>query len=113
MIGRFFLLAAWLGLTVAPAEEARRRMLETQHFHLGVAGMPEWQEFERTTPHGTQLNLTFSGQVNATDATLFIRQRNVKATWNVMLNGRKLGALETLTQPLTRVLTVPAGALKD
>ena len=75
--------------------------------------MPEWQEFEGSTPHGPQLELTFTAEANPREATLFIRQRNVKTAWSVMVNGRRIGALETLTQPLVRALRIPAGALKD
>lgn len=114
MICRFILFAVLLGITAAAlAEDSPRRVLEAKRLHLGVAGMAEWQEFDGSTPHGTHLDLTFSAEANVADATLLIRQRNVKTTWNVLLNGRKLGALETLTQPLVRALAIPAGALKD
>jgi hypothetical protein len=108
-------VAVLLMMSVAAVQAAAadsRRVLDPKSYHLGVAGMAEWQEFEGSTPHGPQLDLTFNAEANAREATLFIRQRNVKTTWNVMLNGRKLGALETLTQPLVLVLAVPPGTLK-
>lgn len=95
------------------ADQADRRVLDATRYHLGIAGLPEWEEFAASTPHGPQLDLTFTAQANPREATLFIRQRNVKTTWNVLLNGRKLGTLETLTQPLVRALAVPVGALKN
>lgn len=95
------------------AQEDNRRVLDAQRYHLGVSGLPEWEEFAASTPHAPQLELAFSAAANETEGTLFIRQRNVKTTWNVLLNGRKLGTLETLTQPLVRVLAVPAGALLE
>lgn len=95
------------------AEDAPRRVLDAQQYHLGVAGMAEWEEFANSTPHGLQLDVTFSATANVGEQTLFIRQREVRTTWNVMLNGQKLGTLETLTQPLVRAIVVPAGALKD
>src|SRR4051812_41709294 len=98
-------------LTGACATAAQ--VIDARRYHLGVAGMPEWQEFEKSTPHGPQLDLTFRASANVRENTLFIRQRNVKTTWNVMLNGRKLGALETLTQPLVLALAIPPGALID
>ncbi len=100
-------------VAIAGAQEAPRRVLEAQRLHLGVAGLPEWEEFAASTPHGPQLDLTFTAAAIADEGTLLIRQRNVKTTWNVLLNGRKLGTLETLAQPLVRALTIPAGVLRD
>src|SRR3954469_15735120 len=108
---RFFFFALLAAASLSPAQEIAR-VLDAQRYHLGVAGLAEWQEFERSTPHGPQLDLTFMAEVNTRENTLFIRQRNVKTTWNVMLNGRKLGALETLTQPLVLARGIPAGVLK-
>ncbi|MES2692141.1 MAG: CehA/McbA family metallohydrolase, partial [Verrucomicrobiota bacterium] len=82
-------------------------------YHLGVAGQPEWQEFADSTPHGPQLELKFNATATAGEATLFIRQSNVKIGWNVAINGQRIGTLETLTQPLVRALPVRAGLLRD
>ena len=112
MLRRFLVLFGWLA-AVASAQEEARRVLDAQRYHLGVAGLPEWEEFAGSPPHGPRLDLVFSARANPRESTLFIRQRNVKTTWNVTLNGRKLGALETLTQPLVLALAVPAGTLKD
>ncbi len=110
---RRFLVGFAAGVAMLGAQEDPRRVLDAQRYLLGVAGLPEWDEFAASTPRGPQLELTFSASVNATEATLFIRQRNVKTTWNVLLNGRKLGTLETLTQPLVRAIAVPSGALLE
>jgi hypothetical protein len=112
MLGCLLLVGIALG-NLARAAEPARRVLDAQHSHLGTAGLPEWDEFANSTPRGRQLDLTFTAQANATEQTLFIRQREVRTLWNVLLNGRKLGALETLTQPLVLALAVPAGVLKD
>jgi hypothetical protein len=101
---------------IAPAvaaDDPGRRVLDARRYHLGVAGNAEWAEFERSTPHGTQLELTFPARANPVENTLFIRQSNVKVTWNVMLNGRRIGTLESLSQPLLLALRVAPGALKD
>jgi hypothetical protein len=110
---RLITLLLFAAAVAAAADDAARQMLDAQRYHLGVAGLAEWAEFERSTPHGPQLDLTFPAHANTIEHTLFIRQRDVKAVWNVMLNGRKLGALETLTQPLVLALPVSAGALRD
>jgi hypothetical protein len=108
----FFVFLAAVSSALA-VEESFRRVLDAQRYHLGTDGLPEWEEFAASPPHGRQLDITFAAQPNATEQTLFVRQRDVRATWNVMLNGRKLGTLESITQPLVRGITVPAGALTD
>ena len=108
---RILLVCAALG--AAAEVGAQPRVLDAQRYHLGAAGMPEWEEFERSTPHGPSLELTFRAETNTQESTLFLWQRNVKTAWNVTLNGRKIGTLETLAQPLVRALTIPAGTLKD
>src|SRR6185503_7703597 len=109
-----FLFLAFAALTTAlAAEPVERRILDANRHHLGVAGTPEWDEFEKSTPEGPQLTVDFSAQANPREATLFIRQREVKTAWNVVLNGRRLGALETLRQSLVLALPIPPGTLKD
>ena len=101
-----------LPVAASVAQGAEKQVIASQRYHLGTPGLPEWQEFERSTPHGRQLELTFSASAGPGEATLLIRQRNVKTAWSVTLNGQKLGTLESLTQPLVRALSVPAGVLK-
>ena len=110
---RFLFFVFVLTGAMQAAGEPGRRGLDAARHHLGVAGLPEWQEFEASPPHGRQLDVSFSAQANAQENTLFLWQRNVKTTWNVLLNGRKLGALEALAQPLVLALPIPAGLLKD
>lgn len=92
---------------------ADRQVIDAKSYHLGVAGMAEWAEFENSKPHGPQLDLVFASRANDRESTLIVWQRNVKTTWNVMLNGKRLGTLEALTQPLVRALVVPAGTLVE
>jgi hypothetical protein len=108
---------AWCFLAVMTggfaAEPAGRRTLDAQRYHLGTTGLPEWTEFANSTPHGRQLDITFQARANRLENTLFIRQRNVKGAWNVMLNGQRIGGFEMLSQPLIRAIAIPAGALRD
>ncbi len=94
------------------AESPGPRVLDAKRYHLGTVGSAEWQEFEGSTPHGRQLELTFDALASDREATLFIRQRDVKGAWPVTLNGRALGRLEALSQPLVRALAVPPGVLR-
>ena len=105
------LLAAILVGWFEPARA--EQVLESRRLHLGVEGLPEWEEFAAAKPDSPQLDLTFQAAANPGEVTLLIRQRDVKTTWSVVLNGRRLGTLETLTQPLVRALAVPPGTLKD
>ncbi|MEW6303094.1 MAG: CehA/McbA family metallohydrolase [Verrucomicrobiota bacterium] len=89
------------------------RVLDAKQYHLGTAGLPEWRHFANSTPHGRQLDVKFNAVANATEQSLFIRQKDVKQSWEVRLNGRKLGALELIESHLVTGLAVPAGTLRD
>jgi hypothetical protein len=113
MIRRLLLPALIVVSAGVSAEPDAPRVLDARRYHLGTAGAPEWAEFERSAPHGRTLDLNFEARANTSEATLFIRQRDVKGAWNVLLNGRSIGRLETLHQPLVRALSIPAGVLRD
>ncbi|MCH2384378.1 MAG: CehA/McbA family metallohydrolase [Pedosphaera sp.] len=81
--------------------------------HLGTPGFPEWQEFEGRTPHGRRLDLTFEAKKNETTQTLFLRQWQVKYSWAVLLNDRRLGRLATIDTRLVHDLPIPKGLLRD
>jgi len=88
-------------------------VLDAQRHHLGIAGRPEWDEFAGDKPQGPSLKLSFESRANAQEATLLIRQHNVKLDWPVRLNGRPLGRLLTMEASLVHALPVPPGALRD
>ncbi|MBI2925800.1 MAG: PHP domain-containing protein [Verrucomicrobia bacterium] len=89
------------------------RILDARVYHLGTVGQPEWRQFEGKTPHGQRLEVRFTAQANAREATLFLRQDDVKLDWFVELNGRRLGKLFLMEAPLVHTLPVPPGALRD
>src|SRR5881628_182535 len=80
------------------------RTLDPHRYHLGTPGQPEWQESVGKTPHGRRLDIRFSGQTNSQEATLFIRQDDVKLEWGIELNGRKIGNLFLMEAPLVFAL---------
>src|SRR5437773_4107399 len=99
------LTLAWLGAAlVAGIVEAAdsSRVLDSRRYHLGTSGAPEWQEFAGQTPYARRLDLNFSAPANPGEATLFIRQDDVKLEWGVELNHRKLGKLFLIEAPLLR-----------
>lgn len=98
---------------VALAALSRAASIDAGRYHLGIAGQPEWEEFAASTPHGPQLELKFTAPAaNAEEATLLLRQSNVKIGWHVAINGQRIGTLEMLAQPLVRALPVKAGLLR-
>jgi hypothetical protein len=100
-----------LASSIAAFAAASRTVL-TQPVHLGVPGSPEWEEFAGDKQPLTRLELTFEAEPNPTEASLFIRQRDVKQEWIVELNGRRLGKLFLMETGLVQTLAVPAGVLK-
>ena len=88
-------------------------MIDPGTHHLGTPGFPEWQEFEGRTPHGRRLDLTFEARKNETPHTLFLRQWQVKYSWAVLLNDRRLGRLATIDTRLVHDLPIPKGLLRD
>src|SRR5262249_22381200 len=102
-------LVLWAGVGSTEAQ----RVLDTRRHHLGIAGRPEWDEFARDLPVDRELSLTFEGQANTREATLLIRQDNVKLDWPVRLNARPIGRLLPMEATLVHALPVPPGALRD
>ena len=99
--------AAW------PAEGAEPLLLNTRRLHLGTPDKPEWQEFAGHSPDAGRLDLRFQATANSGEATLFIRQDNVKQDWPVELNGRRLGKLFLMEADLIHALRIPATTLHD
>jgi len=99
-------------IAVAGAADSSR-ILDARRYHLGTPGEPEWQEFAGDKPYGRRLDIRFSAESNAREATLFIRQDDVKLEWGVELNGRKIGQLFLMEAPLWYALPVPAGTLRN
>src|SRR5437762_11699358 len=56
-------IAAALIFSVSSAW-AERRLLDATAYHLGTAGQPEWQWFERQTPFSKRLDIHFRAESN-------------------------------------------------
>jgi hypothetical protein len=87
--------------------------VEAKRLHLGKAGQFEWEAFKDRAVDAERLERRFEAKANATEQTLRLWQRDVKLTWPVLLNGRKLGTLVTAEAAMDSLLTIPAGALRD
>lgn len=87
--------------------------VEAKRLHLGKTGQFEWEAFKDRAVDAERLERRFEAKANAMEQTLRLWQRDVKLTWPVLLNGRKLGTLVTAETAMESLLTIPAGALRD
>ena len=103
-----------LATTSVWADEAapERRAIEPKLLHLRSGVEREWPEFPET-PHGQRLNVMFASTKNETEQTLVIRQQDVKQVWNVLLNGKKLGALTIDENDMVVTFVIPVGGLVE
>ena len=88
-------------------------VLNDKRVRLGTAGAPEWESFANDPPAARRLDLKFNARSNIHEATLFIRQDEVRQDWFVELNGRRLGKLFLMEADLVHHLAIPRGALRD
>ncbi len=102
-----------LAVASAPTANAAETVLLEKPVHLGTPGFPEWDHFADSQPHGRQLDLRFQAARNKTEATLFIRQSDVKYPWVVKLNGKAIGNLENMEVELISHFSVKPGLLND
>ena len=92
---------------------AALRTLDSTRYHLRSGKEAEWQEFAGKTPHGRRLDIQFIAKTNSAEATLLIRQSDVKLEWTVELNGSRLGKLFLMEPALVFPMAVPPGGLRD
>lgn len=88
-------------------------VLSENRVRLGTMGAPEWESFANDPPSARRLDLKFNAQSSFHEATLFIRQEDVRQDWFVELNGRRLGKLFLMEADLIHHLSIPPGALRD
>ncbi|MDI1311891.1 CehA/McbA family metallohydrolase [Prosthecobacter sp.] len=87
--------------------------VETKRLHLGKAGQFEWDVYKDQAVDAERLERKFEAKANATEQTLRLWQRDVKLTWPVLLNGRKLGKLVTAETAMESLLAIPTGTLRE
>ena len=88
-------------------------VVESKRLHLGKVGQFEWDAFKDRAADAERFERRFEAKSNPAEHTLRIWQRDVKQTWPVLLNGRKLGTLVNAETAMESVLAIPAGALRD
>ncbi|QDT90494.1 CehA/McbA family metallohydrolase [Gimesia algae] len=85
-------------------------IITEQLVHLRHSGDREWTTFPEQA-QVKELFLRFNAKSNPRETVLFLRQQDVKQTWNVELNGKILGKLIRHEQDQHLLLPVPAGAV--
>src|SRR4051812_5582095 len=110
MIPMIFALVAFLpGLFIEPAPP---RVLTAKMHHLRTDGPREWAEFPETAELSS-LRLSFQAKSNPVEFFLRLRQRDVKETWRVLINGKPLGRLVQDENAMTVGFPVPPQTLID
>jgi hypothetical protein len=82
-----------------------------EQMHLLQRGGLEWDEYRDRPSSGPSYNSSITGQTNATEWTLFIRQRDVKLVWWLKLNERTFTNLFQSEDDLVNAFALPAGIL--
>jgi hypothetical protein len=77
---------------------------------LRLGAVREWSDFPERA-EGPGLSLRFQAQRNETEATLRLRQQDVKQTWKVLLNSQDLGRLQTDENDTILFIPIPPGGL--
>ncbi len=96
------------------ADEAppARWLIEPKLLHLRSGSELEWSEFPET-PDGQRLEVAFAAKQNAAEQTLFVRQQDVKQSWNVVLNEKRIGTLTIDENDMVVAFAIPAQGLVD
>ncbi|MEY2411002.1 MAG: hypothetical protein QOF48_3672 [Verrucomicrobiota bacterium] len=113
---RFALLLFGFAVAVAKPDSiagATTLAISDRRIHLGTEATPEWDWFKGDKPEGRRLDLHFDGHSNAVEATLLIRQDDVRQEWFIELNGRRLGMLFLMEADLVSAIGIPPGVLRE
>ena len=102
-----FTIAAFL---ISSAAHAGPLVLTGRLHHLRAGAQREWDNFPQQA-EGPRLILPFQARPNSAEATLRLRQQDVRQPWKVMLNGKELARLPPDENDMVLYLPVPAGRL--
>ena len=85
--------------------------LNEKRVHLGRPGAPEWETFAADPPQAGRFEVPFDAQPTVAEATLFIRQDDVKQDWRVEVNRRPVGTLFKMEADMVQTIPLPQGTL--
>ena len=105
------MIAAAVLLTATFAHAAERTLLPDLH-HLRNGDKREWIEFPERA-EAAHFEQTFQAKANPGEQTLEVRQQDLKQTWNLVLNGKRLARLPRDENDMRVYYPLPAGSLKD
>jgi hypothetical protein len=105
------MLASAVLLTATFAHAAERTLVPDLH-HLRNGDKREWIEFPERA-EAAHLEQTFDAKANANEQTLELRQQDLKQTWNLVLNGKRLARLPRDENDMRVYYPLPADSLKD
>jgi hypothetical protein len=111
-MSRYILLLCTATLLPQAAAVAGPVVIDARLHHLRAGAQREWSEFPAEA-EGPSLSAKFRAKANAGEATLRLRQQDVKQPWKLLLNGKELGRLVADENDTEVVLPVPAGRLTD
>lgn len=98
--------------TTAHAADANSIAIEVSMLRLRSGADVEWSTFPQDSD-GRQLRIRFVANANDSPWTLTLRQVDVKESWNVLLNEKRLGQLVRDENDLEADFEVPVGAVRD
>jgi hypothetical protein len=110
---RWFEFSSLLSLALAPVVVSAdsQQVIDDRLFHLR-SGDREWSSFAEK-PDSERLELVFDAKNNVQQGTLQLRQQDVKESWDVLLNERRLGRLVRDENDMIVYFEVPAGAVTN
>lgn len=103
--------AGALRFVAAVASAGQAIPLNEKRIHLGQPGSAEWEEFAGDPAQAGRFEVRFHAEPNAGEATLFIRQDDVKQEWRVEVNRRPVGTLFKMEANLVQTIALPPGTL--
>ena len=86
--------------------------IDSKMHHLRRDGPVEWDEFS-ATPEAAKLEIRFDAKRNVAEQSLRLRQQDVKQTWFVSLNGKRLGDLRIDENDMILYFAIPPGTLVE
>lgn len=94
------------------AEQARgqKQVLDSSMHNIRIGDKPEWEEFHHKSPL-KELTIKFTGHENLKEQTLQVRQYDVKQSWQLVLNGNKLGNLVSDVNDMIIYFSIPANTI--
>ena len=105
------LIALVLGV-LAPQQEPSKTILD-RTVHLGNDATPEWPEAQAEPDTPDAFRFEFEATANAGELALAITQRHVDNTWHILVNGKRIGALQVEGERKEILYPLPAGVLVD